>query len=372
MRILVAPDKFKGCLTAAEAAEAVARGIRAAGGEADVCPVADGGEGTLDALVAAEGGQVMGVICRGPLGVPVRAHVGILRDGTGVVELSQASGLRLVPERDRDPMRASTIGTGEMIRAALARRPTRLLIALGGSATVDGGTGMARALGVRFLGADGAEIPDGGAALARIARVDATALDSRVRAVPLVAAADVMAPLLGPDGAARAFGPQKGASPDQVEALERGLALLAERLREDLGADVAELPGAGAAGGCGAILAALGAGVRSGADLVMEVTGLARRVKDADLVITGEGRLDRTTAQGKAPVAVARLARAAGVPCIALVGQAEEVPEEFDGVRSLLEHFRGDREEAFSRAAAGLKSLAVRIVSEWKRGKPRV
>lgn len=366
MRVLVAPDKFKGTLSAAEAAEAIGRGVRATGASPDLVPMADGGEGTLDALVAAESGTTMGVIARGPLGVPVRAHVGRLPDGTGVVELSQASGLRIVAERDRDPMRASTFGTGEMIRAALARRPSRIIVAIGGSATVDGGMGLARALGVKFLDASGAEVPEGGGGLLTLERIDPGGLDPRVRAVPIIVAADVLSPLLGPDGAARVYGPQKGASPQQVERLEEGLARLARRLREDLSSDAADRPGAGAAGGAGAMLMALGAELRLGAELVLETVGFAARLKAADIVVTGEGKLDRSTGAGKAPIAVARAARAAGVPCAALVGQIEDVPEEFDEVRSLLEYFR-DKQQAFDRAAAGLQALAVRVITDRRR-----
>lgn len=364
MRVLVSPDKFKGCLTAAEAAEAIARGLRAAGADVMLAPIADGGEGTLEALVAAVGGSVMGTIARGPLGIPVRAHVGILSDGTAVVEMSQASGLRLVAERDRDPMKASSFGTGEMIRAAIARRAQRILIAIGGSATVDGGMGLARALGIRFLDAGGSEVAEGGQGLEHVARIDDSTLDKRLPGTPLVVASDVMAPLLGPEGAAHAFGPQKGATREQVDGLERGLANLAERLRDDLGADVAERPGAGAAGGVGAMLMALGAEMRSGAELVLEAVGFRERLKEADLVVTGEGRLDMTTAQGKAPAMVARMAREAGVPCVALVGSAADVPAEFEDVRTLLEYFAGDREEAMRRAADGLKALGARLGSK--------
>jgi glycerate 2-kinase len=366
MRVLVAPDKFKGSLSAAEAAEAIARGLRAAGADVDIAPVADGGEGTLDALVAAMGGSVMGVIARGPLGLPVRAHLGFLKDGTAVVELAQASGLRLVPETERDPMRATTYGTGELIRGALARRPERLLVAIGGSATVDGGTGLARALGVKFLEPSGDEVPPGGEGLKRIASIDASGLDERLKGVPLVVASDVMSPLVGPDGAARVYGPQKGATPQQVEQLDEGLRNLGKRIEADLNVKVLEAPGAGAAGGVGAMLMALGGVVRSGAQVVLEAIGFADRVREADLVVTGEGRLDRSTMAGKAPEAVASAAAEAGVPCVALVGEALEKPEVFAEVRSLSEHF-GSVEEAQARAAAGLKALAARLISDRRR-----
>jgi glycerate kinase len=365
VRVLVAPASFRGCLSAAQAAEAIARGVRAGGGDPAIAPVADGGDGTLDALVAALGGSVMGVIARGPLGLPVRAHVGILSDGTGVVEMAQASGLTLVDESERDPMRATSHGTGEMIRGALARRPARILVGLGGSATVDGGTGIARALGVRFLDAEDRPLPDGGSSLERLARIDASRLDPRVRATPLTVACDVNAPLLGPGGAARAFGPQKGASPEQVEALERCLARLAERLEADLHAGVADRPGAGAAGGAGAMLAALGGDLRPGIDVVLDAAGFADRLRGAGLVLTGEGRLDQTSLGGKAPIGVAERAAAAGVPCVAIVGEAEEgVAGPFASIRSLVEHF-GDRSLALAGAADGLASLAASVVRSY-------
>lgn len=363
MRVLVAPDKFKGTLTATEAAEAIARGLRDAGADVDVAPIADGGEGTLDALVAAVGGSVMGVIARGPMGIPVRAHLGRLADGTGVVELAQASGLGLVPKAERDPFRASTYGTGELIKGALARRPTRLVVAIGGSATVDGGTGLARALGVRFLGADDREVPDGGEAMERIAEIDARDLDVRLVATPMLVAADVMTPLAD---ATRLFGPQKGATPEQMPVLERGLAVIGELIERDLHVPVRARPGAGAAGGAGAMLAGLGGDLRSGAEVVLEAIGFAERVKDADLVVTGEGRVDEGTHAGKGPAVVARAAAEAGVPCIALAGDATAGPHGFTEVRTLTGHF-GSSEEALARAAAGLKAMAARVVSERRR-----
>lgn len=372
VRVVVAPNAFKGCLSARQAAEAIARGVKAAGAEAVLAPVADGGDGTLDALVAGVGGSVMGTIARGPLGLPVRAHVGILADGTGVVEMAQASGITLVPAGERDPMRASSYGTGELVRAALARRPARILMALGGSATVDGGTGIARALGLRFMDAEGRPLPDGGGALERLARIDNTKLDPRVTATPFVVASDVTNPLLGPEGAARVFGPQKGASPEQVEALERGLDRLSERLMADLGADVADRAGAGAAGGTGAMLMALGASLRPGVEVVLEALRFAERLNGADLVITGEGKLDRQTLGGKAPVGVARAAAEAGVPCAAIVGASElDVSDAgFASVRSLVDHF-GDPATAMAKAGAGLATLAAAVVRSFHSARMR-
>ena len=363
MRVVVAPNAFKDCLSAAEVADRIARGARDARADAVPVPVADGGDGTLDALIDGVGGTVMGVIARGPLGLPVRAHLGRLNDGSGVVEMAQASGLALVPVGERDPMRASSYGTGELIKGALARRPQRLLVALGGSATVDGGTGLARALGVRFYDESGAELPDGGAGLERLARIDMSRLDERVRQAPIVALYDVSAPLTGGDGAARVYGPQKGAKPEQVDALDRGLTRLAERIEADVGVDVAGLAGAGAAGGAGAMLAALGAELRPGAEVVLDAVGFRSKLEDADLVITGEGKLDRQSLAGKAPVAVARACAERLVACAAIVGESDLAPGDggFVAVRSLVEHF-GDRSSALSRAAEGLRAVASALV----------
>ena len=326
-------------------------------------PIADGGDGTLDVLVGSVGGKVMGVIARGPLGLPVRAHLGSLEDGTGVVEMAQASGYALVGDSERDPMRASSYGTGELLKGALARRPSRVFVALGGSATVDGGMGLARALGLRFLDADDKVLPDGGGALERLARIDASRLDSRIREAPVIALADVTNPLLGYDGAARAFGPQKGATDAQVEVLERGLERLAQRLQADLGSEVADLPGSGAAGGAGAMLAALGADLRSGAEVVLETLGFEQRIDGADLVVTGEGKLDKQSLSGKGPVAVARACEAKLVSCAAIAGISELQSGEggFVMVRSLVEHF-GDEATALARAAEGLESVASALV----------
>jgi glycerate kinase len=360
MKVVVAPNAFKDSLTAQQAAEAIARGVRSAGADVTIVPVADGGDGTLDALVAGSGGTVMGVIARGPLGLPVRAHLARLADGTGVVEMAQASGVALVADVDRDPMRASTFGTGELIKGALARRPSRVIVGLGGSATIDGGMGLARALGVKFYDRDGAELPDGGGSLSRLARIDASRLDERIRSAPMIAAHDVTDPL---SAAARVFGPQKGATPEQVAILERGLERLAERLAADLGADVAELPGSGAAGGAGAMLAALGAELIPGADVVLDAVGFDTAIDGADLVITGEGRLDEQTLSGKAPYTIARRCEKVLVACAAIAGEAAIGPGEagFVAVRSLLEHF-GDRATALAQAAEGLEALASALV----------
>ena len=327
-RIVVAPDSFKGSASAREVAEAIADGLRRAlpSVEIETVPMADGGEGTVEALVEATGGRYVDVQVTGPLGEPVQARFGLLGDGaTAVIEMAAASGLPLVPPHRRDPLVTTTYGTGEMIRAALDRGARRLVIGIGGSATVDGGVGMAQALGVRFLDAEGRDIGPGGGALAHLDRIDLSGLDSRLRATEILVACDVTNPLYGPDGAAPVFGPQKGATPEMVAILDANLRHLADVIRRDLGLDVSTLPGGGAAGGLGAGLVAFcSARLRPGVELVIETVGLERRLQGADLAVTGEGALDRQTPYGKTPAGVGRLARRLGIPAVAIVGSIGE------------------------------------------------
>jgi glycerate kinase len=367
VRILVAPDKFKGTLTAEQAARAIAAGWRRArpADEIDEVPMADGGEGTLDALVAALGGERRHVRVTGPLGDPVDAAFAVVPAAAGptaVVEMARASGLGLVSEARRDALRATTRGTGELIAAACRESPAEVLVCIGGSATTDGGAGMAQGLGVRLLDAGGQEIGPGGAALLDLALVDATVLDRTVRATRFVVACDVDNPLVGPSGAAAVYGPQKGASPEDVVLLDRALGHYAAVLHRDLGVDVRELPGAGAAGGLGAgLVAFLGARLRPGVDLVMAAVSLPERLANAALVVTGEGRLDDSSLRGKVPSGVLRAARESGVPALIACGRADvEVP----GVRvgSLVERFGEDR--ALGDARGALEDLAEHLAAE--------
>lgn len=315
--VLVAPDKFKGSLTAAQVGAAVRSGLLATdpGLVVSVVPVADGGDGTLDAALGA-GFRRVEVEVSGPLGEPVSAAIGV-KDDTAVVELALASGLVLVPPGRLDSLAANSSGTGELIRAALDQGCTRIVLGVGGSASTDGGAGLLQALGVRLLDRDGADLPLGGGALKRLDRVDRSGLDPRLRGVEVVLASDVDNPLLGPHGAAATYGPQKGASPAEVELLDRGLARLAAAV--DPGA--ADRPGAGAAGGVGyAAMSVLGAVARPGIDVVLDLVGFASALAGARLVVTGEGRLDEQTLHGKAPAGVAAVARAAGVPVVAVSG----------------------------------------------------
>jgi glycerate kinase len=320
LRWLIAPQEFKGTLTAKEAAEALRTGLREAAPEVllDVAPLADGGPGTVDALLAGTMGERRVLTVQGPLGAPVEAAYAVLDSGrTAIIEMAAASGLSLLRPDELDARRASTYGTGELIRAALDEGCARLIVGLGGSATNDAGTGALTALGYRFLDAEGRTLPPGGAALRRLARVDSTLRHPRLTEVELLAATDVTAPLLGPNGASRLFGPQKGADPQAVEELEEALAFFAQGLAPEF----IRVPGAGAAGGFGYGLAVLAdANIVSGYALVAQALRLERRVAVADAVITGEGRFDRQTALGKGPAALARSGKEMGKPVVLFAG----------------------------------------------------
>ncbi len=364
MRVLVAPDKFRGTLTAAQAARAIGAGWRRVRPDDHVVelPMADGGEGTLDALVEALGGERRRIRARGPLGDPVEAQLGVVRSPTGitaVVEMARASGLQLIAPSRRNPLLTTTLGTGDMIRAACAEGPTEVVVCIGGSATNDGGAGMAQAMGIRLLDAQGRDIRPGGAALLELARIDARGLDRACRTVRFTVASDVDNPLTGPEGASAVYGPQKGAAPDDVVLLDRALGHLAAVIHRDLGIDVRDLPGAGAAGGLGAgLVAFLGAHLRPGVDVVMEATGFAQRLADADVVVTGEGSLDEQSLRGKVPAGVLRLSRELGITPLILCGRAAVHPEGVQ-VRSLVERFGVER--AMEDARLALEELSAEV-----------
>lgn len=324
MLVVVAPDSYKGSVSAIEVANAMERGVNRVFAEARVrkIPIADGGEGTVEALVASTGGTLNAVEVSGPLGDPVRAQWGVLGDDrTAVIEMAAASGLPLVARERLDPRHASSYGTGELIRAALDAGLRRIIIGIGGSATNDGGAGMAQALGVRFLDTMGQELAPGGAALAALASIDLSGIDPRLADSELIVACDVDNPLCGPRGASAVFGPQKGATPDMVAELDAALARFAVMAQHGTGRDVATQPGAGAAGGLGAgLLFFTPARLQPGVGIVLETVGFAEIVRTADFVITGEGRTDFQTAFGKAPVGVARVAKSFGVPVFCLSG----------------------------------------------------
>lgn len=370
MKVVIAPDSFKECLRAPDVAAALAEGVLAAAVDAqiDLCPMADGGEGTVGAMVAATGGSTRTADVFDPLGKPVRAHWGLLgtsraaglpgelgfsgamgrMEGAepagagprrGVVEMAAASGLGLVPPQMRDPLRTTTYGTGQLLLAAVDDGCEEIVVGIGGSATVDGGCGAAQALGVRFLDADGQECIRGlaGGGLADIAEIDLSGRDPRLNDVRLRIACDVMNPLTGAEGAARVYAPQKGATPEVVRGLENALERLAALIHGVTGQDVGTLPGGGAAGGLGAGLVAFaGATLERGANLVAEAVGLRQRLAGADLCVTGEGRLDAQTGSGKTAFAVARICREEGVPVVCVPGRADDgAPDAFDAVLPL-------------------------------------
>jgi glycerate kinase len=336
MHILIAPDKYKGSLTAKQVAHHIAKGIQRVLDSATITqiPMADGGEGTVQSLVDATGGRLVAVEVAGPLGSPVSATFGILGDGqTAVIEMAAASGLALISSAERDPENATTYGTGELLLAAANRGCRKVVIGIGGSATNDGGAGMAQALGVRLLDANGQQLPPGGAHLSRLAQIDISGLNPQVKQMEVVVACDVTNPLCGTTGASAVYGPQKGATPEMVVQLDQALSHFADIIARDLSKDVRHVPGAGAAGGLGAgLMAFLDAKLERGVGIVVDVVGLDAAMRQCDLVITGEGGVDAQTAFGKAPAGVAQVAARYNKPVILLAGSVT------DDARSLHEH----------------------------------
>jgi len=371
MKIVIAPDSYKECLSAREVAVLIEAGFREVFPEAEYVqlPMADGGEGTVDAMVAATGGRFREVAVTGPLGEPVTARYGITGDGrTGVVEMAAASGLALVPATRRDPMVTTSQGTGELIRSALDAGVRHLIVGIGGSATNDGGAGMLQALGARLLDRDGRQIGRGGGQLAQLARIDANSLDPRLKECLIEAACDVANPLTGPNGASAVYGPQKGATVEMVAQLDANLEHFARLISRDRGIEVAGVAGSGAAGGMGAaLLAFLGARLRPGIDIVTEAVGLDAHVCTADLVITGEGRMDSQTVCGKTPVGVARVAKRYDRPVIAIAGSlspdvAVVHGHGIDAVFSVLNRI-GSLEDALAEAGANVHLTARNVAA---------
>ena len=331
MKIVVAPDSFKGSVSALEAANAMEQGLRRVFPDAVIekIPMADGGEGTVQSLVDATGGHFQTRRVLAPLENEVDAQFGILSDGeTAVIEMASASGLTLVKPHERNPLRTTTYGTGELIHAALEAGCRRLIIGIGGSATNDGGAGMAEALGVRLLDANGKQLQRGGGNLSALRSIDVTNLHPAIAETETVVACDVNNPLTGPDGASHVYGPQKGATLEMIETLDAHLAHFDGVLTQTLGKSFNDIPGAGAAGGLGAgLMAFLAAELRLGVDIMIDAVNLKERVKGATLVFTGEGQLDFQTAFGKTPVGVAKVAKAYGIPVIAIAGGIAEGAE---------------------------------------------
>ncbi|HLK43578.1 MAG TPA: glycerate kinase [Thermoleophilia bacterium] len=370
-RVVVAPDKFKGSLSAAEAAARLAAGLRRTLPALAVAtvPVADGGEGTVDAVVDAAGFRRLRAAAAGPTGRPVAASFAV-KGETAVIETAQACGLALLPGGVKAALTATSYGAGELIRAALDAGCTRIVLGLGGSACTDGGAGLVQALGARLFDADGAGLPHGGAALARIEELDIAALRERLLGVEVIVACDVDNPLLGPSGAAAVYGPQKGASPEDVRTLDAALERWSTVVAKAVGTDeYASRPGAGAAGGIGfGALALLGARLRPGIELMLELAGFAEKARGARLVITGEGSLDGQSLRGKAPAGVARAASGLGVPVVAVCGvcrlDAEQVRAAgFSGAYQLID-IESDVARCVADAGALLERLAERIGRE--------
>jgi glycerate kinase len=348
MKIIIAPNSFKGSLTAFEVADCIEVGVKKVFPNSKIIkvPVADGGDGTMEVLVNAVGGKIYTKKVCGPLGNPVNAKYGILKDKkTAVIEIAYACGLRLVPKNKRNPLITTTYGVGELINEVVKRGCKKIIIGVGGSATVDGGSGMAKALGYKLLKKNGEEIKFGGGSLSCLDRIEGKEIMERYKDVEIIVALDVTNPLLGKIGAARVFGPQKGATPEMVDILERNLSRFARIIKRDLNKDVTKIVGGGAAGGLGAALYAfLNAKVsssdvlESGISIVIKMTNLERKIKTADLVITGEGKIDTQSIYGKAPIGVAKLARKYNIPVLCIVGSIGNITEEIykTGISSII------------------------------------
>ncbi len=376
MRIAIAPDSFKESLSAVKVAEAIKRGILMASPEAEtvLIPMADGGEGTVEAVVNAAGGRFCDAAVPDPLNRPVSARWGMVNDAEAVIEMAAASGLDLLKVDERDPLHTTTRGTGTLISRALDSGARKIVVGVGGSATVDGGTGMAAELGVKFLDSHGRIMEEmNGGALERIARIDMNGLDARADATEFVVACDVTNPLVGAEGAARVYGPQKGADEAAVERLEKGLENLAEVIEADLGVDIAGLPGGGAAGGLGAGLSAfLNAEITSGVQTVLETVDFTSKIQGCDLVITGEGAADYQSAFGKTPAGVAGIAQLHGIPAVMVAGRLGEGYRELyrHGITALFGILDGAMalEEALSNTSTLLEQTAESIARLYESG----
>ena len=324
MKVVAAPQTFKGSISALNAAEAISIGVKNIYPSAEVflCPVADGGDGTLETLVAVSNGNIVECVVEGPTGTPVEAQWGAMGDEqTAVIEMARTSGLALLDLNERDPLNASTYGLGEAILSALDQNYRKFIIGIGGSATNDGGAGMAQAVGISLKDEFGKEIPRGGAALSKLHSIDTVGIDPRIKQSEFMVACDVNNPLTGPEGASAVYGPQKGATPEMITQLDEALKNFAETILRDLGEEVEHISGAGAAGGLGAgMMAFMGGTLKPGVDIVLDTVGLADKLKGTDIVITGEGGIDFQTVYDKAPIGVAKLAKNLGIPTIALAG----------------------------------------------------
>ncbi|WNR42642.1 glycerate kinase [Paenibacillus roseipurpureus] len=377
MKIVIAPDSFKGSLSSEAAARAIQEGILRALPDAEIVliPIADGGEGTVDSLVQATQGKKVAVTVQGPLQEPVTASYGVLGNGTTcVIEMAQASGLMLVPAAQRNPLITTTYGTGQLIKHALDQGYRDFILALGGSATNDGGAGMLQALGLQLQDAEGRELAPGGQALAQLAQIDASQWDARIQEAHFLLASDVTNPFIGPHGASAVFGPQKGATPEMVALLDQALAHWADLIEAHTGKAVHDMPGAGAAGGLGgAFQAFFPSRTRRGVDVMIELTKLVEQLDGASLVITGEGQTDGQTASGKTPMGIAQAAKLKGIPCIVLSGSLGKGIEKLyeHGVTSIhsIVNAPMSLQEAMSRTAELLAQKAEQVMLTFLAGK---
>ncbi len=371
-KIIIAPDSFKGSLSSAKAAQAIKAGFEKEGFIGCVCvPMADGGEGTVKAMIASSGGKIINLRVQGPTDYEVNAFYGIMGDGNAaVIEMAAASGLHLIKD-EKNPLISTTYGTGQLMRDALERGCGKIIVGIGGSATNDGGCGMARALGARFLDSEGNDLPEGGGALINLAKIDMSNFDTRFNNLEIEVASDVTNPLCGKNGASFIYSPQKGASPDMVKLLDNALCNLADIIKRDLSKDIVNLPGSGAAGGLGGGLVAFtGAKLKSGVDIVMEAVGLDELIKDADLVITGEGQTDYQTTFGKVPAGIAGICKKYGKPLVCLSGSiGDNYDSLYDiGITSIfsIRDVSMSLEYAMQNASELLTNLAGRVACMYK------
>ncbi|OIK09824.1 glycerate kinase [Bacillus sp. MUM 13] len=374
MKIVIAPDSFKESMTAMQAADSIEKGFRRIFKSAEIIkvPLADGGEGTVQALINATGGNIIEKEVTGPLGERVNAKFGIFGNGEkAVIEMAAASGIHLVPYEKRNPLYTTTRGTGELILAALDAGAKHIILGIGGSATNDGGAGMAKALGIKLMDESGREIGDGGGALGKLCSIDLSDADPRLRHIRVEAACDVDIPLTGEKGASAIFGPQKGADREMVVLLDNNLERYAAVIEKELGKKVKDVPGSGAAGGLGAgLLAFLPAELKRGSKIIIEAVNLMEHIRDASILITGEGKIDDQTLLGKTPIGAARLARTFNVPVIAIAGNVSYNSEEFtqQGINAVFSIVPGiiSREDAFIKAERHLEETAANIAAVLK------
>ncbi|HZK54864.1 MAG TPA: glycerate kinase [Desulfosporosinus sp.] len=374
MKVVIAPDSYKGCLKALEVAFAMRKGVQRVYPDSDIelIPMADGGEGTVDAILCAVRGEKVTIEVTDPLGRSIEAAYALIDEGeTALIEMASASGLTLLSQEERNPLVTSTQGTGLLIKNALDRGVKKILLGIGGSATNDGGAGLARALGVKLQDADGNELPQGGAALAELVNIDMSGLDPRLAKVQIEVACDVQNPLCGPEGASAVYGPQKGAKLEDINMLDSALQNFGKVLSTVAFTNLLELAGGGAAGGLGAgVVGFLGAKLKPGSQIVLDVASADEKIKHADLVLTGEGRTDFQTAYGKVPVGVAALAQKYSVPVLCISGCVEGSPDFLSdvGVATCFSVAEGPTtlEKAFLKAEEQLERAVWRVLTVWK------